>query len=333
MIVEHGIIAAHYQATASVEEAIAGAGSEHAVAWIGAVDVTAAEVQDMSARLGLGRRAWVEIQQHRQSPRVARAHITAFSHGVHLRMLGVDTQPTETGELVGEFELIATNECVAIMASGVSESMRPSAIRGRLEPALADFDKLNGGLVMSLVIAQILDAYEDLLDGIEDESEQLSERVFARRNAGQLKRIYALSRPLHAASVAMQPLVTGLDHLDPAGGLGLDLEITRQLRSELVHLAGRLDRIDALLSSARESYFNLAQDEANRLMEQQGDVTRRLSGYALLIAIPTIVFSLYGTNFNHIPLIDQDWGYGVMFGLTVVLCLVAWWRLRKADWI
>jgi hypothetical protein len=82
-----------------------------------------------------------------------------------------------------------------------------------------------------------------------------------------------------------------------------------------------------------EDYFNLSQDEANRLMSAQSDITRKMSGYALLIAIPTIVFSLYGTNFTHVPLIGENWGYGVMLALTVVLCLVAWRKLRAADWL
>ena len=53
------------------------------------------------------------------------------------------------------------------------------------------------------------------------------------------------------------------------------------------------------MSSTQQTYFNLAQDEANALMERQGDVTRMMSGYALLIAIPTIAFSLYSTNLDH----------------------------------
>jgi hypothetical protein len=72
--------------------------------------------------------------------------------------------------------------------------------------------------------------------------------------------------------------------------------LAQALRSQAIHLGARLERIDALLSSAQQTYFNLAQDEANALMERQGDVTRKMSGYALLIAIPTIAFSLYGTT-------------------------------------
>jgi magnesium transporter len=68
-------------------------------------------------------------------------------------------------------------------------------------------------------------------------------------------------------------------------------------------------------------------------MEEQGDISRRLSGYALLIAIPAILFSLYGPNCQHIPLIDRSWGYAAMLGLTIALFGCTWWRLRRAGWI
>ena len=36
---------------------------------------------------------------------------------------------------------------------------------------------------------------------------------------------------------------------------------------------------------------------------------------------------------THVPLISENWGYGVMLALTMVLCLVAWRKLRAADWL
>ena len=65
----------------------------------------------------------------------------------------------------------------------------------------------------------------------------------------------------------------------------------------------------------------------------RGNATRRISAYALLVAIPTIIFSLYGTTFDHVPLLGEPSGYGVMLVVTVVVSLFAWWRLRRARWI
>jgi len=333
VIVEHGVIRSGYRSTASVDEALARAARGDGVAWIGALEPSPDDVAAVARGLGLGERDRVRIRQRRQSPRVPRARITVLQSGVHVVMVGADIDGTGGPRLLGELELLATPDCVAVFASGLPEQMQPSAIRERLEPSLPRASTLNGGFVFGLVIAQMLDWYDELLDEIEDEAIRIANGVFVRRGSDQLKRIYALSRPVHAAAVAVQPLLYAWDELAPSSGVEVEVSLAKQLRSELAFLARRLERIDALLSSAQQSYFSLTQGDANRLIEQQAGVTRKLSGYALLIAIPTIVFSLYGTNFHHVPLIGKSWGYWVMLGVTVVLCLFAWWRLRKAGWI
>jgi magnesium transporter len=333
VIVEHGVIRSDYTSTASVEEALAHAAGGDGVAWIGGRDPSPDEVAAIARRLGLGERVMLAVRQSRQSRRAPRARITVLQSGVHVVMVGADTDTAGGPRLTGELELLATPECVAVFASDLPQQMQPSAIRERLGPSLARASTVNGGFVFGLVVAEMLDWYEELLDEIEDEVIRIANEVFVRRGSDQLETIYALSRPVHAAAVAVQPLLYGWDELVPSPAVDVEVSLAKQLRSEIAYLTRRLERIDALLASAQQSYFSLTQGDANRLIEQQGDVTRKLSGYALLIAIPTIVFSLYGTNFHHVPLIGKSWGYWVMLVVTLVLCLFAWWRLRKAGWI
>src|SRR5262249_10680447 len=182
-------------------------------------------------------------------------------------MVGVDIGENDGPQLRRELGLLGTADCVAVLASGLPERMRPPAVRERLEPLLAQASALSGGLVVGLVIARVLDWYEELLEEMEDEAVRIAEEVFVSRGGDQLKRSHALSRPVHAAAVAVQPLQHGLDELAPSAGHSL----TKQLRSKIVYLTGRLGRLDALLSSAQQSYFSLAQDDANRLIETAGE--------------------------------------------------------------
>ncbi len=322
-----------YTATGSLDAAVARAARSDAVAWVGAVDPSPASVEEIARRLGLGEPVRIEFEHRFGSPRVPRTRIARLGRGVHVVMLGVRIDDTGAPRLMGHLDVLATPDCVAVLASELPEHMRPAAIRERLEPSLAQSDTPSGGLVLGLVVSHVLEWYEEQLDELEDEALRVADEVFVSRRADQLKWISVLTRPVHAAAAGVQPLLRGLDELGWGSGLRVDVSLTKRLQSEILHLSGRLQRIDALLSSAQQSYFNLAQDDANALMERQADVTRKMSGYALLVAIPTIIFSLYGTNFHHVPLLSKSWGYGVMLGITVVLCLFAWWRLRKSGWI
>lgn len=333
MVVEHGIIDAQFTACASIDEAIDEAKAGGGVAWIGLTDPTFGELEDLVRRLDLGQRALVELEQRRRTPRAPRARISSLARGAHLVVVGFEPGSAGGARVRGHLELFATSECVAVLATDLPAHRQPPALRRRLERSLQEVDHLTGGAIVGLAVSSMLDWYEELLDLLEDESVRLADELFERRDERQLRRIYELSRPVHAATVALDPLIRGSDELVDGGIGGLEVALARPLRSEIRYLSGRLARLDALLTSAQQSYFNLAQDEANRLTERQGDVTRQMSGYALLIAIPTIVFSLYGTNFDSVPLIGATWGYGVMLGATVILCFIAWRRLRAAGWI
>jgi magnesium transporter len=324
VIVEQGLISSGFITCASIEEALARAGGEAGVAWIGSVDPPPEELERIAIAFGLGDRALAQLAQRRPSRRVPRSRITLMDDAAHLILLGVHTDAESRFRMEGNLELLATKAGVAVLSTALPASLSPPALRRGLTRGGS------AGTILGLVVSQVLDVYERLLDELEDDAGDLAGALFTDRAPDQLERIYALSRPVHAAAVGIQPLVRGFENL-AEGDLGVTL--AEAMRAETIHLGARLERIDAILSSAQQTYFNLAQDEANELMERQGDMTRKMSAYALLIAIPTIAFSLYGTNFDHIPLIGETWGYSVMLGVTAVLCLVAWWRLRVAGWI
>lgn len=248
-------------------------------------------------------------------------------------VVGWELDPHGGGRIRGQLEVLAVPGAVAVLGSDLPEQLNPAALLAAVRASVALVPAGDAGDVLGLVLSEVLDAYEKVLDALEDDVVEIVDELFSNRQGVQLQRISQLARPVHAATVATQPLAHGLEHLAENTDLALGGRFIGPLRSEVSYVAGRLERIDALLDSAQQTYFNLAQDEANRLMSRQGDVTRKMSGYALLIAIPTIVFSLYGTNFEHVPLLGENWGYGVMLVVTLAGCLYAWRKLRAAGWL
>jgi magnesium transporter len=333
VIVEQGTLGSAFVAAGSVREAVSAARRGDGVAWVGVSDATLTELEELGRTLGLDARMLAQVAQRRASPRTPRARVTRLEHGVHVTVLGWVLDATGGARLQGQLELLAVPGAVAVLGHDLPGPVRPSALLAAVRASIGEVPVTAAGDVFGLVLSQVLDHYEQVLDALEDQTMAVVDALFTERRGEQLERISRLARPVHAAMVATQPLGHGFGHLAGETDLGLGGTFLAPLRSEVTYIAGRLERIDALLDTAQQTYFNLAQDEANRLMSGQGDITRRMSGYALLIAIPTIVFSLYGTNFNHVPLIGESWGYGLMLAFTVVLCLVAWRKLRTAGWL
>ncbi|MFZ1390765.1 MAG: CorA family divalent cation transporter, partial [Dokdonella sp.] len=65
----------------------------------------------------------------------------------------------------------------------------------------------------------------------------------------------------------------------------------------------------------------------------QGEVVKKLAGWAALLAAPTLLTSWYGMNFHHMPELDKPWGYPAMIAFTGLICGSLYWLLRRAKWL
>lgn len=331
--VQQGSLGSTFRPAGTAVEAVAAAEKAGEVTWIGISDPSLSELEDAGRAIGIDARTLARVVQRRKRPRSPRARVTRLQRGTHVVVVGWELDPDGGGRIRGQLEVLAVPGAVAVLGSDLPAELTPAALLAAVRTAVALVPVRDAGDVLGLVLSEVLDAYEKVLDALEDDVVKIVDDLFANRQGVQLQRISQLARPVHAATVATQPLAHGLQHLAENSDLELGGRFIGPLRSEVTYVAGRLERIDALLDSAQQTYFNLAQDEANRLASRQGDVTRKMSGYALLIAIPTIVFSLYGTNFEHVPLLGENWGYGVMLAFTVAVCVYAWRKLRTAGWL
>jgi len=145
-------------------------------------------------------------------------------------------------------------------------------------------------------------------------------------------------------------------------------EITRlfQLRREAIHLqhvlarmsdvCGKLTNLEVpCIGAESKPYFRDVQDqlmrldgmtsgliaviravfEASNLLEQQrqGASTRKLAGWAAIVGAPTAITGVYSMNFPHVPGLHAPYGYAVVVGLMLVVCVGLYVRLKKLRWL
>ena len=65
----------------------------------------------------------------------------------------------------------------------------------------------------------------------------------------------------------------------------------------------------------------------------QNEVAKRLAGWGAILAIPTMVFSLYGMNFRYMPELGWPFGYPLVLMVVTLICLFLYRRLRRAGWL
>jgi magnesium transporter len=65
----------------------------------------------------------------------------------------------------------------------------------------------------------------------------------------------------------------------------------------------------------------------------QGEIVKKLAGWAALLAAPTLITSWYGMNFHNMPELYGRYSYFVLIGVMVVVCAVLYRYLRKVHWL
>jgi magnesium transporter len=92
-------------------------------------------------------------------------------------------------------------------------------------------------------------------------------------------------------------------------------------------------RVSTAIGHLRNSTSDAMQFHLASLSLKQNESVQKLAGWGALLALPTVVFSVYGMNFKFMPELDWPWAYPALLGLTGVGVAVLYRRLRRRGWI
>ena len=66
---------------------------------------------------------------------------------------------------------------------------------------------------------------------------------------------------------------------------------------------------------------------------QQNAITRKLAAWAAILAVPTAVAGIYGMNFENMPELKWAYGYFVVLGAILSVCMLLYLRFRRSGWL
>jgi magnesium transporter len=123
----------------------------------------------------------------------------------------------------------------------------------------------------------------------------------------------------------------------------LDIELQRHLRDVNDHVLRIVERIDAfraLLQNALTVDATLVgqrqNDEIKRLTQtslDQNEDVKRISAWAAILFAPTLVGTIYGMNFKHMPEIGWRLGYPVALLAMAALGIVLYVVFKRRGWL
>lgn len=235
---------------------------------------------------------------------------------------------TPTSEVVstGEIMIFAGRDFAVVVRHGDSPDLR--VVRQRLEtqPELLAHGP---AAVVHAIADTVVDQYLDVVRAVETDVEQVEADVFSPERTDDSGRVYQLKREVLELRRAVVPLAMPLRELAEARVPGVDPEIGAYLRDVSDHLTQASERITGfaeLLDSVLSA--NLAQ-----LTVRQNTDLRRISAWAAIIAVPTMIVGVYGMNFDHMPELRWTFGYPLVLAVIVIACTLMYRAFRRNDWL
>jgi magnesium transporter len=186
------------------------------------------------------------------------------------------------------------------------------------------------GYVLYALMDFVVDQYLPIVQHIEEEVEDLEDVIFGRTDTGDATaRIYQLKRDLLALRRTVTPLVEVCNRL-----MRFDLphipEDTRvYFRDVYDHIVRLNETIDAqreLLTTALEAHLSLMSHAQNEHM-------KRITAWAAMIAVPTMIAGIYGMNFRNMPELSWAYGYHASIVVMITACVGLYVGFKRSGWL
>lgn len=239
----------------------------------------------------------------------------------------------KTARYDDEREEVDFGEINLFLGSGYAITVRHGAAselgeaRRRLE-ARPDLIDAGPAAVAWAILDQVVDDYEPVAEGIDNDISEVEDEVFARRG-DPTQRIYFLKREVIEFHRAVRPLMGPLESLES----GKIVEVDEGIRRFFRDVADHARRVDEQLHAQRELLTGILEANLALISLHQNEVVRAISAWAAIIAVPTFIASIYGMNFERMPELGWEAGYPAALGLMVVAIVLIYRFFKRIDWL
>jgi len=195
-----------------------------------------------------------------------------------------------------------------------------------------------GAAIMIGLIETLIERKADLIEVVQDRVDKLAKSVFD---------IHARRKGEHRLDAILKATGTQGDTVARARESATSLErVLHAFRNAALERAcdgkivQRIDTVDRDIASLTE-HMRFLSDRISFLLNatlglisnEQNQIIKLFSVMAVMLMPPTLVASVYGMNFRHMPELDWVDGYPWALGLMIVSAVVPYFYFRRKGWL
>lgn len=296
-----------------------------AAVWIDLFEPTPEEEEEVEKALALGVPTREEMQEIEASSRLYKEGDTLYVTTPVLTNADSDA-PQNTA-----VTFILSRLCTVTVRYGNPQSFTTFSNRAMRQRGLAP----SSDAVLLGLLETIIDRLADVLERIGGDLDTVSHQIF--RAPGKITDLEVVMRTIgrHGDLASkLRDSLLGVGRV--VGFLGQGDEallgrkdaktrlktVTRDVRSLNEHAAFISSKINFLLDAT-----------LGMISIQQNNVTKLFSVVAVVFLPPTLIATIYGMNFRHMPELDWGWGYPLALVLMLASAVLPYFFFKRRGWL
>jgi magnesium transporter len=309
------------------EDALRVATERGGFVWLGLYTPTEEELTAIAERYGLHPLAVEDAVYAHQRPKLDRYDDALFMV-LKTATYVEHEQLTATSEVVGTGEVMVFLGANYVITVRHGEHGELTELRHRLEDQ-ADLLSLGPSAVLYAIADHVVDLFVDVAADVETDVDELEASVFSPDRTDDIGRLYQLKRELLQLRRAVSPLEVPLQKLADRQIDAVPGEMKSYFGDVLDHAIRVRDQVSAL----DELLTSILQASLARTSLADNEDTRKISAWAAMIAVPTLITGVYGMNFTYMPELNWRYGYPMVLVVIALVCWMLYRGFKRNGWL
>lgn len=298
--------------------------------WIDLLDPTPEELRAAAPR-ELEDTALAQLlapPQHEDEPRPTLVGHGDYVFGVFLVAVAI---PDEDTVYYQEIDVVLTHDVLLTVRKTPPQGNPACDVEAVRKAAKPDDST---GMFAYRLLDEIAERYLDLVDALDDEIDELEDRVESQPPEVTRARISSLRHDLLHIRRTLSPMRDSVRRvIDGTVEVEHGAEVfPRDVEVAFNAAYDKFLRASDGLDLARDLLAGVRDYQQAKIANDQNEVMKRLTVIAALLLLPTFIVGLYGQNFVDIPELRWHLGYAYVWGLIVVTTALQLWWFRRKHW-
>jgi magnesium transporter len=297
--------------------------------WIGLYEPSENEFDLVTEEFGLHPLAVEDALKAHQRPK-----LEVYDDSLFLVLKPAQYEPDSDAVSTGEVMVFLGDGFVVTVRHGEGSPL--GVVRRRLEQEPELLAKGPTSVLYAIADATV-DHYLEVATELQTDLDELETEVFSPEGGGarhSAARIYAFKRQILEFRRATGPLALPLNRLagSPVSGTAVPF-VHEKARPFFRDVADHLTRVNEAVEGLDRLVSDILSAHLAQTSVRQNDDMRKISAWAAMAAVPTMIAGIYGMNFDHMPELRWRVSYPAVVLLMAALEVLLYRLFKRRGWL